>query len=65
MNYQKEMSTDETDSDFDKHGQEETEINHHQQQSLKSITKTIRWNRIKTNYKLKEDKGNLLLKMLM
>ena len=65
INVGKDMSTDETDSDFDKHGKEETTINHHDQHSLKSMTKTICWNRIKTNYKLKEEKGNLLLTMLM
>ena len=59
------MSTDETDSDFDKHGKEETPINHHEQHTLKSMTKTICWNRIKTNYKFKGKKGNLLVTMLM
>ena len=33
INVGKDMSTDETDSDFDKHGKEET-INHHDQHSL-------------------------------
>ena len=41
INVGKDMSTDETDSDFDKHGKEETTINHHDQHSLKSMTKTI------------------------
>ena len=54
INVEKDMSTDETDSDFDKHGKEETTINHHEQHSLKSMTKTIH----ETNYKLKEEKGN-------
>ena len=45
----KDMSTDETDSDCDKHGKEEITINHHEQHSLKSMTKTIHWNKIKTN----------------
>ena len=41
------MSTDETDSDFDQYGKEETAINHVQQHSLICMTKTICWNRIK------------------
>ena len=61
INVGKDMSTDETDNDFDKHGKEEITINHHEQHSLKSLTKTIHWNRIKTNYKCKEEIGNLLL----
>ena len=50
------MSTDETDSDFDKHGKEETTINHHEQHSLKSMTKTIFWNRIKKAINVKKKK---------
>ena len=65
INVGNDMSTDETDTDFNKHGKEERIFNHHDQHSLKSMTKMIHWNRIKTNYKLKEQKGNLLLTMLM
>ena len=65
INVGNDISTDETDTDLDKHGKEEKTINYHDQHSLKSVTKTIHCKRIKTKYKLKETKGNLLFTMLM
>ena len=57
----KENSTDETDSEIKHHGKEQMPSSDVQQKSLKSLTKTIHWNRIKRTSPKTEHKGILLL----
>ena len=57
----KENSTDETDSEIKHHGKEQMPSSDVQQKSLKSLTKSIHWNRIKRTSPKTEHKGILLL----
>ena len=57
----KENFTDETDSEIEHHSKEQMPRSDVQQKSLKSLTKTIHWNRIKRTSPKLNIKVNLLL----